>query len=106
MSWIVRQPHNSRYYTGGFIDNYDAPAAHLISPVAMSSFPADAALASMMEEDRLAVTTDSIGGDIASEVAYVQSLPVEVWDMVAERWWPSGVVGMVRRCAMPAQPGA
>lgn len=85
IEWILRQPHKSRYYTGGFTDNHDAPIAHLIASVAMSSFPADAALASMMEDDRLAVTIDSIEGDVASEVAYVQSLPVEVWDIWAER---------------------
>lgn len=85
VKWIVARPENSRYYIGGFVEHWSSAVAHLAAVVATASFPADAALAAMMEDDRVAMTVEAIEEDIKAEVKYVQSLPDEVWDVLGSR---------------------
>lgn len=85
VQWVLARPGNSRYYLGGFVDYYSAPVARLAVVVATSSFPADAALASMMEDDRLARTIAALEEDMMLEVQYVHTLPAAIWGLLASR---------------------
>ena len=59
--------------------------------MATSSFPADSALASMMQDDRLARTIDRLEEDILVEVQYVHTLSDKIWELLGRRCLWDGV---------------
>lgn len=91
VAFILQNPHNSRYYISGFADHWTSAVAHLTAVVATASFPSDAALAALMNDDRVAMTVEGIESDIVSELQYVQTLPGEIWDLLGERSMWDGI---------------
>lgn len=92
IAFILKDPRNSRYYIGGFADHWTADVAHLTAVIATASFPADAALAAVMEDDRVAMTVDSIEGDMLVEVNYIEGLPMDLWDLLGGRSMWGGIL--------------
>ena len=85
IEWILLKPSNSRFYLGGFLDYFTKDVARLVAVVGTSSFPADAALANLMDDPRLAMNVDSLEADVMQEVSYAHSLPAAIWELLASR---------------------
>lgn len=82
VEWVLAKPGTSRYYLGGFTDFWSKSVAHLVGVVAMSSFPADAALSALLEDDRIATTLAALEDDLKLEVRFVHNIAGEIWDFV------------------------
>ena len=79
VTWLLARPGNSRYYLGGFLDYYSKSVAELIGIVATSAFVPDAALASMLDDDRLVHTVSALEADLVHEAEYVAGIAEPIW---------------------------
>ena len=82
VSWILSRPGVSRYFLGGFQDHYSTEVTELVGIVATSSFAADAALVSMLEDDRLVHTAAALHDDMRTEVEYIANIPDLMWSFL------------------------
>lgn len=84
VSWCLAQPGQSRYYLGGFEDYASPEVLRLVAVIATSSFVADAALTSVLEDDRLARSVDTLQSDMLEELAYISGIPDSIWAFLGE----------------------
>lgn len=79
---LLKQPGVSTYYMKGFA-HLDADASALCALMATSSFVADSALATLLEDDRVPRVYNDLMQEMTSEVGYCHDLDPAVWSCVA-----------------------
>jgi hypothetical protein len=81
VKYICSQPKTSLYYLGNYKSDPDINS--FIARVAISSFVSDAALALLLEDDRVPRQWEALQIEICDELAYLNGLPMEIWSLVA-----------------------
>ena len=61
----------------------DPDICDFVTKVGASMFVADAAMASMLEDDRVPRQWHELMRDIDEELAYIEEVPVEIWNVLA-----------------------
>ena len=77
----LAQPGVSSYHLGGFLCIDDEIKAIFIR-IAGSAFVSDAALAALVEDDRLVRQYETLQRELSDELSYVSSLPFELWEFL------------------------
>eukprot|EP00971_Amphidinium_carterae_P279525 5549207-Amphidinium_carterae.1 len=71
----------SEYYLGGY-RRFSLDHKLLVMRIGMASYPADAFLAEVLEDDRLMRNPDHYADAILDEITYLANLDMQVWEML------------------------
>ena len=77
------KPGDSQYWVKGFQDLPD-DIRQLFVVGAMSSFVCDTCLATVLEDDRIAIQLSKLEPDIMEEVGFVCNLPYSIWQVFSK----------------------
>ena len=81
VKYICSQTKVSLYFLGNY--QPDGTINSFVTRVAISSFVSDAALAMLLEDDRVPRQWEALQTEIYDELAYLNSIPMEIWSLLA-----------------------
>lgn len=82
VTYTLARPGVSSYHLGGFTA-LDRQVKQLVALVSAGAFAKDAALALMMEDDRLGCEMPNLEREMQDELVYVSGLPLEMWELLS-----------------------
>eukprot|EP00971_Amphidinium_carterae_P227876 4519909-Amphidinium_carterae.1 len=84
-SWVetcFKAEHHSEYYLGGY-RRLTPQHKTMLLRIAMASYPADAFLAEVLEDDRLNRSSARYSEAVLDEIVYLANVDLQVWQMLA-----------------------